>query len=75
MLKPSSSEAILPFGYLTLATMTFSANYLEIFVAISKGVVSKLIPSLTEPSRSVIVIACFGRAAYLAFWASKRLAK
>jgi len=75
MLSPSSKVAIFPLGYLTLATITFSANCFEILEATSKAEVSKLKPSLTAPSGSVIVIFSFGSAAYLAFYASNNVVK
>ena len=67
MLRPSSRVAILPSGYLTLATITFSADCFEIIAATSRGVVWKLTPSFVLPSGKLILMAYLGKAAYLAF--------
>jgi hypothetical protein len=53
--SPSSSVAILE-EYFTFATIIFSANYFDIYAAISKGDVSKLTPYLILPSGIVTFI-------------------
>lgn len=47
----------------TLAMTVFSARLLLIPIATCNGLVSQLVPSLTDPSLSVIVIASLGIAA------------